>query len=74
VTTRPTYCNYCHGCGKQSYQTRSIAKQVRKRVPPDGRGPLSAYRCPDDTGYWHLGHLPPLDNARDVLRRKRGKT
>lgn len=71
--TRDAYANYCYPCDKQSYLTRRIARRVRKRIPDDPRrGPLNAYRCPHGDRYWHLGHLPPIEDARDALRARRG--
>jgi hypothetical protein len=71
--TTDNYANYCSRCGKQSYISRRIARRVRKRVPDEpGRGPPNAYPCPHSDRYWHLGHLPPIEDARDALRARRG--
>lgn len=67
-----SYAAFCDPCGKQSFTSRKVARRVRKRIRIDpGRGALNAYQCPNGSGYWHLGHLPPIDRARDVLRAQR---
>jgi hypothetical protein len=56
----------CWPCDRLTYTTRKAARRARGRIPPDGRA-LAAYPCPHGTG-WHLGRLPRVVNARDVLR------
>ena len=45
--------NVCQTCGlaKQSFPTRSAAKQVAKKIPK----PLRVYQC---GAYWHLTSAP----------------
>ena len=46
----------CPYCGKTQFTTRSAAKRCAKRYPTEK---YAVYRCPHDTGFWHLGHLSP---------------
>lgn len=47
--------HHCHHCGKWSYSSRKDAKRTRRRIHRGDKG-LDAYRCPDGTGGWHIGH------------------
>lgn len=53
-TARPVHT--CPVCGKQAYRSRRDAKRASRVVNPAAH--LAAYRC--DTGYWHIGKLPPV--------------
>lgn len=55
----------CEACGKLAHPDRKAAKRARTRM---GDHKLSAYPCPDGTGYWHLGHLPKAVVWGDVDR------
>ena len=46
-------------CGKRGYWDKKGAKVTVQRLRREGsRNPqdLQAYRCPDGTGLWHVGH------------------
>lgn len=66
----------CVVCGKLSYRSRKVARKVANQRHPDSR--LSAYPCPENGAYWHIGHLPAnvrhgvVDRAgyRDALSRR----
>lgn len=59
----------CPACGKLSYSDKADAKAARR----DMRDPaLNVYRCPE-SGYWHIGHVPPVVRRgalpRTILRK-----
>jgi hypothetical protein len=63
---------WCTPCGKYIYATRKAARRVRNQLAPQPhRGPLSAYPCPHTDGWWHLGHLPLIPDARNEVRASR---
>lgn len=51
-------CPSCRmGCGfpKRSWPTRECADEVRERQ--HDRDTLRVFECPDQLGFWHLGHV-----------------
>lgn len=52
---KPGHYGLCSTCGKRSFMTKALAKQMAKQLDPTMR----VYRCVDAAKPWHMGHLPP---------------
>lgn len=46
----------CETCAKQSYKSRKDARRAAKDRNPEEQ--MTAYVCPINEHYWHIGHLP----------------
>lgn len=65
----------CAPCDKYIYISRKAARRVRGNLRQAAdRGRLNAYQCPHTDGWWHLGNLPSIPDARDQIRAHRARS
>lgn len=53
----------CEVHGKKSYPSKDLAKKAVQEMHDPG---MREYRCDDNDGYWHIGHLPPAVRNGDT--------
>lgn len=64
----------CTRCGKYRWRSRKAAKACIRRMKGSGRFKgdnnkhLNAYECPDQPGWWHVGHIPTAILRGNVAR------
>lgn len=61
---KPGFHSTCAACGKRSFATRKLAKDMARQVDRTMR----VYQC-DGSGAWHMGHLPDAVIQGDIDRR-----
>lgn len=47
--------DWCERCRKYAYTGRKAARRKIRTLPQHGK--QSAYKCPGNETWWHIGHL-----------------